>query len=396
MERVMHAIARGTCAFAMALLGASVLGVPAADAHTKGISLSRYGLIDMSWTGNVLYSSYSDYVNAYPQLRPYIGGALRQGLVLKSFDVSVTQDLYQYPAKFALFLAFGQDSAAIEEAFFLFHKMPYQTQLKVGQFRAQFGKHNQYHDHEWIFANPPMITTVLASDDGFKILGAELTWQPPLGQFVELAVDVGRRDTLGVFQAKPAPVDPAETDATNAFVITKLTHYLDLTDASSWEWGATYAQGGNNSDPGNDDQDRVYGLDFTFKYKPAPFSPYVRWTTELFHDTKELTRLGLPNETLKGLYSEVDYRVTYNWALGARFDAVTGDVDPADATLGDVTRTRYSTGIRYFFNPVSRVNLQFDHIPSADTAPGSNVVILQLNVGGGTVTPGVGKFYTLW
>jgi hypothetical protein len=104
----------------------------------------------------------------------------------------------------------------------------------------------------------------------------------------------------------------------------------------------------------------------------------------------------MPDGTVKGLYSEVDYRASYHIGLGARFDVVTGDVDPADATLGDITRTRYSGGVRWFFNPVSRLNLQFDHIPSADPAPSSNVVILQLNVGGGTVTPGVGKFYTLW
>lgn len=395
-ERNCHDLSFWKMILLILTMGTIVLKAPSAEAHTKGISLSRYGLVDMSWTGNVIYSNYSDYANDFPQLRPYIGGALSQGLVLKSFDMSITQDLYQFPAKAALFLAFGQDSAAIEEGFFLFHKMPLNTQLKVGQFRAQFGKLNQYHDHEWPFANPPMITTVLASDDGFKILGAELTWQPPIDHAVEFALDIGRRDTLGVFKAKPDPIDPTENNNKNMFGIGKVTYYLDLTDASSFEMGATYAQGGNNPIPGNNDQDRIVGIDFTYKYKPAPFNPFVRWTTELFQDNRELGYLGLQDDTLKGLYFEVDYRIAYNWGLAGRFDYVKGDVEPADPKLGDVARTRYTAGVRYFLNPVSRVNFQYDHLPSSGGVPTAYVVMLQLNVGGGTVTPGVGKFYTLW
>src|SRR6266545_8390221 len=46
-----------------------------------------------------------------------------EGFNLTSFDVSVTGETFQFPTKFALFLAFEQESSSIEEAFFFFHKL---------------------------------------------------------------------------------------------------------------------------------------------------------------------------------------------------------------------------------------------------------------------------------
>lgn len=364
-------------------------------AHTKGISLARYGLIDVSLTGNVIYSAYTNYKEAFPTLTPYIGEALSRGITLKSFDVSLTADLYQFPAKLALFTAFEEDAASIEEAFFLFHKLPADLQLKVGRFRGVFGKLNQYHDHEWIFANPPMINTALAGEDGFKLLGVEATYLLPIPTYVELALDIAKRETEGVFRSKPDPVT-GEPDASDLLYIAKATSFLDLTEVSNIEFGATFATGGNNSLEGNDDQTRIYGLDFTYKYKPQPFNPYVRWTTELFWADRELGHLGVADQALKGLYTEVNYRFSYYWDIGARFDLVDGNVKPEDPTFADVTKTRLTGALRYFFNPVSRVNLQIDYLPATRGTKSSVGFFIQFNIGLGTVTPGVGKFYTLF
>lgn len=363
--------------------------------HTKGISLARYGLVDITLTGNVIYSAYTNYSEAYPELTPYIGEALPRGITLKSFDVSFTADLFQFPAKMALFTAFGDEGASIEEAFILFHKLPANLQAKVGRFRGVFGKLNQYHDHQWIFVNPPMINTALAGEDGFKVLGEEVTYLFPTTPYIELVLDIAKRETDGVFKSKLDPVT-GEPDASDLLYIAKTTSFFDLTEVSNIEFGATFATGGNNSLEGNDDQTRIYGVDFTYKYKPQPYNPYVRWTTEFFWADRELGHLGVPDQALKGLYSEVNYRFSYYWDVGARFDLVSGNVKPEDPTFSDVTKTRLTGALRYFFNPVSRVNFQIDYLPATHGTKDSVGFFLQFNIGLGTVTPGVGKFYTLF
>ncbi|MNX27060.1 hypothetical protein D3C86_571430 [compost metagenome] len=105
---------------------------------------------------------------------------------------------------------------------------------------------------------------------------------------------------------------------------------------------------------------------------------------------EQISHTLIPSDTVGGAYSELNYRLSYNWDVGARFDVVgwpTGGEDP---------QTRLTGAVRYFLNPVSRLNFQYAyHFPSGIDQP-YHVGLVQLNVGGGTVTPGVGKFYNLF
>ncbi|MCI0528411.1 MAG: hypothetical protein L0Y56_13305, partial [Nitrospira sp.] len=42
---------------------------PIASAHTKGVSLSRYGLVDISWTGNIVYGNFSEYNEGFNPIK---------------------------------------------------------------------------------------------------------------------------------------------------------------------------------------------------------------------------------------------------------------------------------------------------------------------------------------
>src|SRR5262249_40361281 len=112
-----------------------------AGAHTKGLTLSRFGLIDVSLQANVDYVNFSD-----PKRVDFdkIGDRQEKGFNLTSFDLSLTGETPEFPLKFAMFLTFEQDKASIEEAFLFFHKLgefsPWLSdfQATVGQFRAKF------------------------------------------------------------------------------------------------------------------------------------------------------------------------------------------------------------------------------------------------------------------
>jgi hypothetical protein len=70
-------------------------------AHTKGLTLSRFGLIDVSLQANVDYVTFSD-----PNKIDFdkIGDRQSKGFNLTSFDLSLTGETAEFPLKFAMFL----------------------------------------------------------------------------------------------------------------------------------------------------------------------------------------------------------------------------------------------------------------------------------------------------
>src|SRR2546425_3355054 len=169
-------------AFPLGFIGLLVVASsPDAVAHTKGLTLSRFGLIDVSLQANVAYVNFDD-----PKKVDFdkIGDRHHKGFNLTSFDLSLSGQVPEFPLKFAMFLTFEQDKASIEEAFLFFHKLEEFSdvlrdfQATVGQFRAKFGQFNQIHDHEWFLADPPLIHTKFRSEE--RRVGKECRsrWSP--------------------------------------------------------------------------------------------------------------------------------------------------------------------------------------------------------------------------
>lgn len=391
------------------------------EAHTKGVSLSRYGLVDVSWTGNLAYAYFSDYETGFNPLK--LGERHFAGLNFTSFDLSFTQDAYQFPLKWGLFTAWGPNEVGIEEAFVLFHKLPAQLQFKTGIFRVNFGKINQYHDHEWAFADPPLISTLFLGSDGIHNVGAELNWQPPTPFFSEFTLSA-MHNPFGNFSATiPGIIDvvSSATDLRDFSLFGRGIGYLDINDESNIEFGISGSVGRNKAGGINDimnpqnintnpnDLTTLGGLDFTYIYKPQPFAPYVRWTTEFMfasrnnpivttYDRKlrgkpldeQFNRSIMPSDVVGGIYSELNYRFHYNWDTGLRFDYVGLPAGNEDSQM------RLTGSVKYYINPVSRINLQYEYTAKSGVDTPYHTVFLQFNIGGGTVTPGIGKFYTLF
>src|SRR3989440_3426653 len=186
-------------AFSLGFIGLLiVVSSPDAFAHTKGLTLSRFGLIDVSLQANVDYVNFSD-----PKRVDFdkIGDRQQKGFNLTSFDLSLTGETAEFPLKFAMFLTFEQDRASIEEAFLFFHKLgefsPWLSdfQATVGQFRVKFGQFNQIHDHEWFLEDPPLPNVKFLGVDGVHLLGAEVTYQVPIPQYLQLALSVQSKGT---------------------------------------------------------------------------------------------------------------------------------------------------------------------------------------------------------
>lgn len=429
-EREFHYLSFWNSFLLVLILGISIFRAPSAEAHTKGVSLSRYGLVDVSWTANIVYGSFNNYEEGVNPVK--LGDRQFEGLSVTSFDLAFSQDCFilyaNFPCKWALFTAFEQDGAAIEEAFILFHKLPYYLQAKTGIFRVNFMKINQYHDHEWAFADPPLISTFFLGVDGVHNVGVELNWQPPTPIFTELSASLVRGPVGNFDRTFPGKWDKvAGENSANEFILfSRATTFFDLTLNSNLELGASFASGHNKSntmdfadpalnplaiDAGLEDRTILYGADFTYQWKPEPYSPYFRWTTEYLAGKRDnpvvltldrsvrapgvdlesqVRRTIMDSDTVGGMYTELVYRMTYYWEVDGRFDYV-------GIPRGNEDRqARYTASLRYYINPVSRISFQASHTDQSGADQDYDTFYVQFNIGGGTVTPGLGKFYNLF
>lgn len=429
-ERMCRSLSGWKIFWVVLMLGVFISKAPSAEAHTKGVSLSRYGLVDVSWTANIVYGAFTNYDEGVNPVK--LGDRQFEGLSVTSFDLAFSQDCFilyaNLPCKWALFTAFAQDEAAIEEAFILFHKLPFSLQAKTGIFRVNFMKLNQYHDHEWAFADPPLISTFFLGVDGVHNVGLEFNWQPPTPVFMELSAALMRGPVGNFDRTFPGEWDEVAGDVSaNEFIFfSRATTFFDLTLNSNLEFGASFATGKNKSntmdfadpgfnpfaiDAGLGDRTILYGADFTYQWKPAPYSPYVRWTTEYLAGKREnpvvlaldrstrapevdlesqVVSTIMEDDTIGGMYTELAYRFSYYWEVDGRFDYVGIPRGHEDR------QARYTASLRYYINPVSRISFQYNHTDQSGADEDYDVFYVQFNIGGGTVTPGLGKFYNLF
>src|ERR1051326_169650 len=85
----------------------------------------------------------------------------------------------------------------VEEAFLQTTDLPFNLQLKAGQFFAGFGRINPTHPHVWEFADAPIVVGRLLGPDGLRGVGAQISWIAPVPWYSQLIFGVqnGRGST---------------------------------------------------------------------------------------------------------------------------------------------------------------------------------------------------------
>src|SRR5205814_1387682 len=74
----------------------------------------------------------------------------------------------------------NETEVEVEEAFMQTTSLPFNLQLKGGQFFAAFGRLNPVHPHAWDFADAPLVSGLFLGPDGLRGVGAQISWTLPL------------------------------------------------------------------------------------------------------------------------------------------------------------------------------------------------------------------------
>jgi hypothetical protein len=312
----------------------------------------------------------------------------------------------------------GESFLEVEEAYLETISLPGNLQLRGGQFLTEFGRQNPTHPHAWAFVDTPLVNARLLGPDGLRNPGARLSWLMPTPFYSELslAVQNSHGETAASFRSSghhhgeeeeeevPFAFRHPDNDrglkhVDDLLFTPRYAMSFDLTDAQTLLLGASAAVGPNSrgGDAGGDTDTQIYGLDFTWKWKPTRHQagfPFVMWQTEAMWrkydvgafdwadedegqiiDASTGNPAVLPGETLNdyGFYTQLLYGFRPRWVAGLRLDYVAGergdyerlnltrDGEPLGRDLERAERWRLSPNLTWFPTEFSKLRLQYNY-----------------------------------
>src|SRR5438034_1538665 len=271
----------------------------------------------------------------------------------------------------------NETDVEVEEAFMQTTSLPFNLQLKGGQFFAAFGRLNPTHPHTWDFADTPLVNGLFLGPDGLRGVGAQASWTLPLPWYSQLifASQNGRGSTGfsfrnpgddGMFFDRISTDRPAR-GLQHVVWIHRFENSVNLSETQTVLAGVSGAFGSNET--GANSRTQIYGADLLYKWKSARAEggfPFVKWQTEFMYRRFEAGHGANDSfpvaETFHdwGLYSQVLWGFKKGWVAGIRGDYV--DMQDSDFTddLDRQPRWRLSANLTWYPTEFSKIRLQYN------------------------------------
>jgi TolA-binding protein len=272
----------------------------------------------------------------------------------------------------------NQTQVEVEEAFLQTTDLPFNLQLKGGQFFAAFGRINPTHPHTWDFADDPLVHGLFLGPDGLRGVGGQISWTLPTPWYSQLLLGVqnGRGGTgfsfrnpgdNGIFFGRMTT--DREMRGLEDFVwIPRWENSVDLSPTQVVLAGVSGAFGSNET--GANARTQIYGGDILYKWKSAHAEggfPFVKWQTEVMYRRFEAGR-GMDEsfpvaETFHdwGIYSQVLWGFKKGWVAGVRGDYVDMQDSKFTDDLDRQSRSRISADLTWYPTEFSKIRLQYNH-----------------------------------
>jgi hypothetical protein len=272
----------------------------------------------------------------------------------------------------------NETAVEVEEAFMQTTSLPFNLQLKGGQFFAAFGRLNPVHPHAWDFADAPLVSGRILGPDGLRGVGAQISWTLPLPWYSQL-IFAGQNGRGGTGFSFRNPGDDGiffgrmttdrEARGLQDFVwIPRWENSVDLSPTQVVLAGVSGALGSNET--GANSRTQIYGADLFYKWKSSHAEggfPFVKWQTEAMYRRFEAGR-GVDQsfpvaETFHdwGMYSQVLWGFKKGWVAGIRGDYL--HMTDSQFTDDDErqTRSRISANLTWYPTEFSKLRLQYNH-----------------------------------
>src|SRR6266508_1543059 len=271
----------------------------------------------------------------------------------------------------------NETEVEVEEAFMQTTSLPFNLQLKGGQFFAAFGRLNPVHPHAWEFVDTPLVNGLFLGPDGLRGVGAQGSWTLPLPWYSQLifAAQNGRGSTGFSFRNPGEDgmfFDRITTDrearGLQDFVwIPRFENSFNLSDTQTVLAGVSGAFGSNET--GANSRTQIYGADLLYKWKSSHAEggfPFVKWQTEFMYRRFQAGHGADDSfpvaETFHdwGLYSQVLWGFKKGWVAGIRGDYVDMQDSKFTDDLDRQSRWRLSANLTWYPTEFSKIRLQYN------------------------------------
>ena len=279
----------------------------------------------------------------------------------------------------------GETAVELEELYFLTTSLPWNLQLKGGQFLTEFGRQNAQHPHAWAFVDQNLVIGRMFGGEGLRGQGLRMSWLFPTPFYAEAMVTVQNATggTMFSFLSDESPEihggelfpNKSVNDGGDFLYVPRFTTSFDLTETQTVVAGVSAALGPNNS--GDNTRTAVYGADVYWKWKSptaAAGFPFVSFQAEAMmrnYDANARPAIDdpsttLPTERLKdqGGYAELLWGIKPRVVVGFRAEDVSGDPSSVVTDLR-VDRRRFSPNFTWYPTEFSRFRLQYNRDSNA-------------------------------
>jgi hypothetical protein len=272
----------------------------------------------------------------------------------------------------------NETGVEVEEAFMQTTDLPYNLQLKGGQFFTAFGRINPMHPHTWDFADDPLVNGRLLGSDGLRGVGAQISWTLPVSWYSQFlfAVQNGRGNTGYSFRNPGEDgtfYDRVTTDREarglqDFAYIPRWENSIDLSPTQAVLAGVSGAFGSNET--GANSRTQIYGADLLYKWKSPRAEggfPFVKWQSEAMYRRFEAGRGADQSfpvaETFHdwGMYSQVIWGFKKGWTAGVRGDYLHMQDSAFTEDPVRQSRSRISGALTWYPTEFSKLRLQYNH-----------------------------------
>jgi hypothetical protein len=278
-------------------------------------------------------------------------------------------------------LVLTPEGIEIEEAYATTLGLPFNLQVKAGQFFTAFGRHNPTHPHAWDWADKPLVLGRFFGGDGLRNPGAQVAWLSPLPWYSELIASAQNSNGENAVSFNPGGSMRTLGDA---LVLLRSNNFVSVTDELSVNAGMSYAEAKNNQGPGNRTQ--IAGGDLFIKYRKPDELSFISLQAEYlqrFYGTADSGQV-----TDFGWYAQLNYRLPApyeRWHAGLRYDYVGPKNAPVTTAITYGSPTDPDTSRRYRISPVvtfypsefSKIRFQYNYDKPQDFENAQQVGIVE-------------------
>lgn len=239
------------------------------------------------------------------------------GINLQEIELSLQANVDPY-FRFDSYFSISEEGIEIEEAFgTTIFDLPLNSQIRAGKMRAKFGRINTQHRHFQNFATLPIVASRFLGEH-LNPVAVEANFILPMPWFSELSLLAGSPEV----ETATFDRDPDANNIGRLLYNIHLSNFIEVSESLGILIGGSYATGSNGLYEGS--RSHLLGADLYVKFRPLKDNPYqeLRWQTEFMYRIADADE-GELNDY--GFYSEVVYKLSKRWGIGARYGWVDTD-----------------------------------------------------------------------